>query len=141
MKHRSRYVGLILVFLFVCSSLASPDLFVLCTGEGETARIEQFHLAQGVCAVKAVGRCCRSGGSPAELHHLHLKCTDVGLSGNLGLVKEREKAPELVGYGASASPVPQGDISRRNAAAAETYICSLSNHAPGIDLRSVVLLI
>lgn len=144
MKHKSRYTGILLMALFACSSLTSPDLFVLCTGEGDGARIEPFHIAQGVCAARPAHRCGHSGASPAEIHHRHGRCMDVGLSGHLGLVKERKKPLEILCFRASASPVPAGHLSNAEglaAAGGEALLSNLSNHPPGIDLQSVVLLI
>ena len=144
MKPKSRYIGMLLLVLFVCSSLASPDLFVLCTGEGESARVETFHIVQSVCSAKPTHRCGHSGTAPAEIHHSHVLCTDVGLSGHLGLVKERERLPEILCLRASVSPGPTGDLSNADglaAAGGETPVSDLSDNPPGTDLQSVVLLI
>lgn len=144
MKHRRKHIGMLLIALFALSSLASPDLFVLCTGRDDAARIEPFHIAESVCAAEPPHRCGQSGASPAEIHHRHIRCTDVGLSGHLGLVKEREKLPEILWFRASTSPVPTGDLDNAGGLAAtggEVLVSYLSNHPLGIDLQSVVLLI
>ena len=144
MKPKSRCIGMLLLVLFACSSLASPDLFVLCTGEGGSARVERFHIVQSACSAKPAHRCVHSAASPAEIHHSHVRCTDVGLSGHLGLVKEREKLPEVLCLWISASPLHSGDLNNADglaAAGGEAPVFNLSNHPPGIDLESVVLLI
>lgn len=144
MKSKSRYVGILLLALFACGSLASPDLFVLCTGAGESVRVEPFHIVEGACRMSLAHHCDRSEASAAGIHHHHERCTDVGLSGHVGLVKEREKAPELIRLDLLASPVEVRDAHQADGLAAfggGHLTRSPSNHPPDLGLQSVVLLI
>jgi len=139
-----KYIRVMLVALFALSSLASPDLFVLCTGGDDAARIEPFHVAKSACSVGPYDGCRGSGDAAPQLHHRHVRCTDVGLSGHLGLIKDRERLPAPLSLQSSPAPVATGDsreAGRPVAICGEVRIFNLSNHPPGIDLQSVVLLI
>jgi hypothetical protein len=143
-KHTVRLTGMLLMIPFALSSLASPDLFVLCSGGGGIARIEPFHIAESACSAKPVHSCGLLDASLTEIHHRHVRCTDVGLSGHLGLVKEREKLPEVCCLRAWTTPGPTGDINDTDGvivAGVESPVFGLANGPPGIDLQSVVLLI
>jgi len=134
----------LLMALFALSSLASPDLFVLCTGGDKAVRIEPFHIGDSTCSVEHVDRCGQSGAYPAQLHHRHVRCTDVGLSGHWGLLKDRERLPEIICHRASVAPVTTGDPGDAGGLAAidgEVRVLNLAKSPPGIDLQSVVLLI
>ncbi len=142
--NKNRWIRIFLLLFFVCSSLSSLDAFVLCSADGDAARLEPFHLAHAPCMRESAHQYSHAEDPTAEISHRHIRCTDVGLSGHPGLVKERVKLPEILCLWISVSPGPPGDLSNTDglaAAGGEAPVSSLSNHPPGIDLGSVVLLI
>jgi hypothetical protein len=144
MVHRRRYISILLLALFAVSSLVSPDLFVLCSGDDEGARIEAFHMAKSACSAGPDHRCRRPAVSPAEIHHRHVRCTDVGLSGHLGLVKERERLQPVVCLRVAMTPGPTADLNDGGsviASGAEFPAFQVSGLPPGVDLLSVVLIV
>lgn len=144
MTSNTRYIRILLLVLFACSSLASPSLFVLCTGDGGAARIAPFHVARDVCSLASPHQCCRSAGLAAEIVHNHGRCSDFRLSGHIGLVKERERLPELLCLSASASPAGNSDLRDKDGiggSACPAPVSGLANHFPDSDLESIVLII
>ena len=143
-RYALKCIWVLFMALFALSSLVSPDLFVLCSGGEETARIEPFHIAESACAAEPFHCCDGPGDRVAEFHHRHVRCRDVGLSGHLGLIKDRERLPEILCLRASRAPVAAGDPGDAGGHVAidgEVRVLDVANSPPGIDLQSVVLLI
>jgi hypothetical protein len=140
----SRYIRVLLLVLFACSSLASPNLFVLCNGDGGTGGIVPFHTAHSACAVEQDHQCGYDGGSAAGIVHNHARCTDFGLSGHLGLVKERERLLGLPCLWSSASLASNIDLWDKERIGRQAYPAPVrdpSHHFPDPELESVVLII
>jgi hypothetical protein len=144
MTNNTRFVRILLLVLFACGSLASPSLFVLCTGDGGVARIVPFHIAHNACAVESAHACAQLGGSATEITHHHVRCTNFSLSGHLGLVKERERLPDLLCLWSSASIAGNSDLRATNVSGGPEYpapVSNAANHFPDSELESVVLII
>jgi hypothetical protein len=105
MRNRHRSIGIALAVLFATSSLASPSLLVLCAGNGDALRIVPFHRADETCLIGWGDRCRRSTGTSAKIVHHHVRCTDFGLSGHIGLVKDRQRFVEIPCLCSSVRPV------------------------------------
>ena len=144
MTSNSRYIRILLLVLFASSSLASPNLFVLCTVDSGAGGIVPFHIAHSVCAAEPDHQCVHAGGSAAEIVHTHVRCKSFSLSNHLGLVKERERLPELPCLWTSASLAINVDLGERDGVYGQAYPAPVSDpahHFPDLELESVVLII
>jgi hypothetical protein len=129
-----RCINILFLAVLVCASLYSPEVFVLCTGDGDTARIGPLHATHSAC----VPHCADDGGNKdpqdAQYAHHHASCRDLPLSGNLGNIKEKER---LV-----AARAADAHLSRNPAPTFVEAPVSHVHHNPSLEhIQSVILII
>ena len=145
MGNSLRYLRVLLIAFFVCSSFTSPDRFTLCTGEDGGACTEPLGAAYGSCLTEAGHRCDSTKGCDmGTAHHHHRPCTDPPFTANLQHISDHERLsrPQCLSFPSSSAGVADAYAAHRvdrtvsrETALARFHLSSLQ------DLRSVVLLI
>jgi hypothetical protein len=140
-----RYMRVLLLAFFVCSSFTSPDRFTLCTGTDGEACTEPLGAAYGIFAAKDGHRCDSSEGCDmGTTHRHHRPCTDPPFTANLGHIPDHERLTGPQCLPVSSLPVrvvdsyPVHGVDRTVSSESALALFHLSSLQ---DIRSVVLLI
>jgi hypothetical protein len=102
---KTRHISGGFLILFVWSSFAALDGFVLCTAEGHGTAPVSAHEPHMVCMTPPDNGCCESEEPNTEMAHHHIPCTGVPVGTDMGQIPDPDKLPELTILRASGLPV------------------------------------